>query len=100
MPDKMDGLSLNPQADLLALLRERAPEVFVEGRVDAEKLAATLGQAVSTDKERYGLSWAGKSECFKHIQEPTTATLRPCKGESVNFDTTEIVFIRGIISMF
>lgn len=95
MPDKMDGLSLNPQADLLALLRERAPEVFVEGRVDAEKLAATLGQAVSTDKERYGLSWAGKSECFRHIQEPTTATLRPCKGESVNFDTTENVFIEG-----
>lgn len=93
--EKMDGLSLNPQAELLALLKERAPEVFVEGRVDAAKLAATLGQAVSTDKERYGLNWAGKSECFRHIQEPTTATLRPCREASVDFDTTENLFIEG-----
>ena len=93
--EKMDGLSLNPQAELLALLKERAPETFVEGRIDAARLAATLGQAVSTDKERYGLSWAGKSECFRHIQEPTTATLRPCREASVDFDTTENLFIEG-----
>ena len=47
--EKMDGFSMEPQAELLALLKERAPEVFVEGKVDAGKLAATLGQAGATE---------------------------------------------------
>ncbi|MBI5416550.1 site-specific DNA-methyltransferase, partial [Candidatus Poribacteria bacterium] len=45
--------------------------------------------------ERYVLNWAGKSEAFKILQSPTTATLVPCKDESINFDKTENVFIEG-----
>jgi len=41
------------------------------------------------------LNWAGKSDAFRILQSPTTATLIPAREESVNFDTTENVFIEG-----
>lgn len=91
----MNGNSYNPQEDLLELLKSRCPEVFTEGKIDPKKLRQTLGEEVSEEGERYGLSWAGKSDCFRHIQEPTTATLNPVKEESVNFDATENIFIEG-----
>ncbi len=99
-PEKQDDLHMNgrsvcPQNELLELLKEKAPEIFVEGKIDPAKLKQTLGEDVSADKERYGLNWAGKSDCFRHIQEPTTATLKPCRDESVDFDTTENLFIEG-----
>jgi hypothetical protein len=37
--------------------------------------------------------WAGKSDAFRVLQSPTTATLVPCKEESVGFDDTENIFI-------
>ena len=46
-------------------------------------------------KERYGMNWPGKADCFKTIQAPSLGTLRPCPEESVNFDTTENLIIEG-----
>jgi len=93
--NRLDPNSLTPQTELLELLKEKCPEVFTEGKVDAEKLRQSLGDEVETGRERYGLSWAGKSDCFRHIQEPTTATLVPVKEESVDFDKTQNIFIEG-----
>jgi len=45
--------------------------------------------------ERYRLDWVGKSEAYKVLQTPTTATLRPRRDQSVNFDTASHVFIEG-----
>jgi len=92
---RLDPNSLTPQTELLELLKEKCPEVFTEGKVDADKLRQSLGEQVETGRERYGLSWAGKSDCFRHIQEPTTATLVPVKEESVDFDKTQNIFIEG-----
>jgi adenine-specific DNA-methyltransferase len=50
---------------------------------------------VDVGKERYGMNWAGKAECFKTIRAPSLSTLRPCRGESVNFDTTDNLIIEG-----
>lgn len=93
---KLNGNSTNHQEELFARLKQDFPEVFTEdGIVDPEKLKATLGEGVELAREKYGLSWAGKSDCFKEIQKTTTATLQPDKGESVNFDETENIFIEG-----
>ena len=54
-----------------------------------------MGETVDPGKERYGMNWPGKADCFKTIQQPTLATLRPCPEESVNFDTTENLIIEG-----
>ena len=91
----MDGKSLTPQEIKLQELKTIFPEVFAEGKVDWEKLKATLGEDINFSNERYVLNWAGKSDAFKVLQSPTTKTLIPAKDESVNFDDTENIFIEG-----
>ena len=91
----MDGKSLTPQEVKLKQLQELMPEVFSEGKVDFERLKATLGEDINFSNERYVLNWAGKSDAFKALQTPSTKTLIPAKDESVDFDTTENIFIEG-----
>jgi adenine-specific DNA-methyltransferase len=74
-------------------LRELFPEAFTEGRVDFEKLRATLGDLVDDGPERYRFTWAGKRDAIRLLQTPTRATLIPCREESVNFDETQHIFI-------
>lgn len=90
-----------------AKLKALFPSVFTEtlnekGRlvesIDFEKLRAELGtfsDLFEGRKERYGMDWPGKKECLKIIQQPSLATLKPCREESVNFDTTENLFVEG-----
>jgi len=91
----MDRTSLTPEQEKLNALRQILPEAFSEGKIDWEKLKATLGENINFSNERYVLNWAGKSEAFKVLQTPTTKTLVPAKDESVNFDETENIFIEG-----
>ncbi len=88
----MDGKSLDIIKDKLEKLKELFPEAFTEDRVDWEKLKATLGEDINFSNERYVLNWAGKSDAFRALQTPTTATLIPAKEESVNFDNTGHTF--------
>jgi adenine-specific DNA-methyltransferase len=76
-------------------LKALFPETVTEGKIDFDKLKLTLGEEIETAKERYGMSWAGKSGCFRIIQEPSVGTLKPAREESVDFDTTENLFIEG-----
>ncbi|MCM0060123.1 MAG: site-specific DNA-methyltransferase [Algoriphagus sp.] len=91
----MDGTSLTPEQEKLNALLQVLPEAFSEGKIDWEKLKATLGDNINFSNERYVLNWAGKSDAFKVLQTPTTKTLVPAKDESVNFDNTENLFIEG-----
>lgn len=91
----MNGESLTPEQQKLEALKAVLPEAFTEGKIDWEKLKATLGEDINFSNERYVLNWAGKSEAFKVLQAPTTKTLIPAKNESVEFDNTEHVFIEG-----
>jgi adenine-specific DNA-methyltransferase len=91
----MNGESLDIKNDQLEKLKELFPEVITEDKVDWEKLKASLGEDVNFNNERYVLNWAGKSEAFKILQLPITDTLVPCPEESINFDTTQNVFIEG-----
>ena len=59
------------------------------GKFDFDRLKLALGESVDVGKERYGMNWPGKANCFKTIQAPSLGTLRPCPEESVNFDTSE-----------
>ncbi len=91
----MDGKSLTPEQEKIEALKQILPETFTEGKIDWEKLKATLGENINFSNERYVLNWAGKSDAFKVLQTPTTKTLVPAKEESVNFDETENIFIEG-----
>src|SRR5262249_51315305 len=46
-------------------------------------------------RERYHLDWPGKREALLAANAPIAKTLRPCREESVNFDTTKNLFIEG-----
>lgn len=87
--------SLSPQQEKLEQLKQLLPEVFTEGRVDWEKLKLSFGEDINIKNERYVLNWAGKSNAYKVLQEPTSKTLSPDKSESVDFDKTENLFIEG-----
>ena len=50
---------------------------------------------VEGEQERYTLNWVGKKEAILAANAPIAKTLRPCREESVNFDTTENLFIEG-----
>jgi adenine-specific DNA-methyltransferase len=91
----MTGSSLDIKQLQLERLKEIFPEVLAEGKIDWEKLRITLGEELILQNERYVLNWAGKSDAFRAIQTPTIATLKPQKDQSINFDTTENIFIEG-----
>ena len=91
----MDGKSQTPQEERIKILQSLMPEVFDEGKIDWEKLKATLGEEVNFANERYVLNWAGKGDAFRVMQQPSSATLVPCREESVDFDQTENIFIEG-----
>jgi len=93
---KLNLQSKDISADKQAKLKELFPEIFTEGnKIDFDKLRLTLGDSIDTNDERFGLNWSGKKQCFKIIQEPSIATLKPVKNESVNWDDTENLFIEG-----
>jgi adenine-specific DNA-methyltransferase len=97
--EKMDLRSLDVAAEkrdeLKRSLGESFPEIFAEGAIDFEQLKRVLGEWIDPGKERFGLNWPGKAECMKIIQQPSVATLKPIREESVNFDETENLFIEG-----
>lgn len=94
--NKTLGASPDPAEENRRRLADLLPEAFSEGRLDIEALKRTLGESFAIEGgERYRLDWAGKSAAFKVLQTPSSATLRPERDKSVNFDTAQHVFIEG-----
>jgi adenine-specific DNA-methyltransferase len=71
------------------------PEVFTEDKVDFEKLQQVLGEYVEDSNERYNFTWNGKGRALRLSQTPSLGTLRPCKEESKDWDTTQNLYIEG-----
>jgi len=64
--------------------------------VDFDLLKQALSKnLVEADEERYRLDWPGKKASLLKANTPINKTLRPCREESVNFDTTENLYIEG-----
>ena len=90
----MNGYNDNINQQQIDKLQQLFPEVVTEGKIDWQKLQATLGEAVDLG-ERYGLGWKGKSDVFAAIQKKTVQTLHPDRANSVDWDTTGNMFIEG-----
>lgn len=65
------------QAELLALLRQTAPEVLSDNQLNVEKLKELLGAERIAPAEHYELNWAGKAAARREIQTTSSHTLRP-----------------------
>lgn len=104
---EMSGESLDISEQKKRELAQMFPGAFTEtinakgelvSSVDFNKLKAELGEftdVYENHRERYGMEWPGKKEALKLIQQPSTATLKPSREESVDFDNTENLFIEG-----
>ena len=93
--DRMDGLSLNLEKNNIDKIKELFPEAVEEGKINFDMLRAMLGDEVDDSKEKYQFTWNGKAKSIKLAQTPSSATLRPCKEKSKNWDTTENLYIEG-----
>lgn len=68
----------------------------LERRIDFDLLRQELSnRIVEGPVERYQLNWPGKREALLAANAPIAKTLRPCREESVDFDTTRNLFIEG-----
>ncbi len=76
-------------------LKHIFPQVFSEGKIDFDKLRTVLGDIVDDQPEKYSFTWAGKRNATQLLQTPSHATLVPAENESINFDTTQNLFLEG-----
>lgn len=89
----------------IARIRDLFPGCITEARdsngsvklaVDFDQLRQELTESiVEGPQERYHLNWPGKREALLTANAPIAKTLRPCRNESVDFDTTKNLFIEG-----
>ncbi|MCF6339594.1 MAG: site-specific DNA-methyltransferase [Sulfurimonas sp.] len=93
--NKLNGESLNIVNENVEKLKELFPEVFSEDKIDFEKLKEELGEFTDKENERYNFTWNGKQEAKRIAQTPSTGTLRPCKEESKDWNTTQNLYIEG-----
>jgi len=105
MMEKMKMHSPNLTQENVAHIRELFPGCVTEARgedgklrlaVDFDQLRQELSESiVEGPQERYQLNWPGKREALLTANAPIAKTLRPCREESVDFDTTKNLFIEG-----
>lgn len=94
--DKLSKTSLNLAEERLQQLADLFPEVFREGKIDFDQLRAALGETILDPKsERFSFTWAGKKDAIRLAQTSSRATLIPAVEESVNWDSTNNIFIEG-----
>ena len=103
--EKLKMHSPNLTRDNVACIRELFPSCVTEAKgedgtvrlaVDFDQLRQELtGSIVEGPHERYRLDWPGKREALLTANAPIAKTLRPCREESVDFDTTQNLFIEG-----
>ncbi|MFD6949476.1 DNA methyltransferase [Nocardiopsis sp. TSRI0078] len=88
---------------------EKLAELFPSVITEALDIDGNLRKAVDFDllrqelshyivegsQERYQLDWPGKRAADFAANAPIAKTLRPVRGESVDFDTTKNLFIEG-----
>lgn len=103
--EKLKMHSPNLTQDNIARIRDLFPGCVTEAKgedgtvklaVDFDQLRQELAESiVEGPQERYHLNWPGKREALLAANAPIAKTLRPCREESVEFDTTKNLFIEG-----
>lgn len=93
--NSLNGQTPNISEENIQKLKTIFPDVFEEGKINFEKLQQVLGNYIETETERYNFGWNGKARALRLAQTPSTGTLRPCKGESKDWDITQNLYIEG-----
>lgn len=94
-PASPEAQSLSPIQENIQALAALFPSVVRDGQVDVDALRQLCGEAVVKENELFGLNWRGKAEARRAALTPSLGTLRPCKEESKDWDTTRNLYIEG-----
>ncbi len=104
MADKLDMKSMNMTQEnikkIQALFPNAVTEIIKNGEVclaaDFDVLKQEMSDMIIDDKqERYQMTWPDKKKAILLANSAISATLRPDKEKSVNFDTTKNLYIEG-----
>ena len=103
--DKLKMQTADGVQDNISRIAELFPECITEVKtqrggvkhsVDFDKLRQLLSSdIVEGNEERYQFTWPDKRKAILAANAPINATLRPCPEESVDFDTTQNLYIEG-----
>lgn len=79
-----------------AVISETVDESGMQRKcVDFEKLKELLSEYIPASRESYELKWPGKKEALAEALKPIRKTLRPKPNDSLNWETTENLYIEG-----
>lgn len=102
--EKMKLETANVAANNIERIGELFPNCITESKDENDQLKRAINfdmlrQMLSDDvvdgKEAYEFTWVGKKASIVEANKPIRKTLRPCKEDSVNWDTTENLYIEG-----
>lgn len=102
--EKVELRTADIAAENAAKLAELFPDIVTEvldedgnvrHSIDVEALKAHVGDVAEDKRERYQFTWPGKQKARAEAIRPIDKTMRPCVDESVNWDTTENLYIEG-----
>tara|TARA_B100000989_G_scaffold212244_1_gene161204 strand:- start:238 stop:2121 length:1884 start_codon:yes stop_codon:yes gene_type:complete len=95
IPDDALSQSKNLVHDNIDKLKELLPEIVNEGKIDFKVLQQVLGEELEEEEEYYRFTWAGKSQARREAHKLSSGTLRPAKEESLDWGTTQNLYIEG-----
>ena len=93
--DKIAALFPNCITEMLDEEKSTTEEKVYKKAVNFDLLRQMLSGEVIEGDEAYEFTWVGKKAAIVEANKPIRKTLRPCKEESVNWDTTENLYIEG-----
>lgn len=93
----MDKLKMEarPMDSILEKVAQICPAAVQDNKIDFERLKLELAPELNEDAESYNFTWVGKKDAIMGASTPIRKTLRPCKEESKNWDTTKNLYIEG-----
>jgi len=94
----MEKFQLPPEYDTAQLqeLVRIFPQFWRESYFDFDEFKAYISGIVPDDlQEKYSFTWHGKAESYRLLKKNSNGTLRPCKEDSVNWDSTQNLYIEG-----
>ena len=104
MTEKMKFETKDLTQENIAKIGQLFPEVLTEAKdgngilkkvINFDKLRQILSDSAIDNRETYDFTWVGKKQAILEAATPIRKTLRPCKEESVNWDTTQNLYIEG-----
>lgn len=88
-------MEARPMDGILKKVAEICPAAVQGDKIDFERLKEELDPALIDKNESYNFTWVGKRDAIMGAASPIRKTLRPCKDESKNWDTTKNLYIEG-----